>query len=249
MPEGAEAKTAIVTGAASGIGLATARRLAADGRRVALFDLDGDGATAAAKGIEDDGGQARGHRVDVSDRAAIESAVAEVVAELGAPTILVNNAGLAGNDKFTDITFTEWQRRMDVNLHGTFHMCQVVVPHMVEAGWGRIVNISSSSTHGGVARMTHYVTAKSGVNGLTKSLALEFAPKGITVNAIMPGFIDTPLSHQQIPDSAWDQAVAMVPVRRAGQPDDVANACAFFVDEATGYVTGEILGVSGGRTT
>ena len=97
--------------------------------------------------------------------------------------------------------------------------------------------------------MTHYVTAKSGVNGLSKSLALEFAPKGITVNVIMPGFIDTPLSHQQIPDEAWDQAVAMVPVRRAGQPEDVANACAFFVDEAAGYITGEVLGVSGGRTT
>jgi len=246
-----EPRTAVVTGGASGIGLAIATRLAADGRIVAVFDLNGDGAQAAAAAIEAGGGKARGYRVDVTDRDAIEAGVADVAATLGPPTILVNNAGLPGFKPFLDITVDEWSSRLDVNLTGTFHCCQVVLPHMIDAGWGRIVNISSSSTHSGVARMTHYVAAKSGVNGLSKSLALEFGPKGITVNVIPPGFIDTPmLRASEVGQPAiFERAVATTPVGRSGRPEDIAAACAFLVSDEASYITGQILGVNGGRNT
>ena len=246
-----EPRTAIITGAASGIGLAIARRLAADGRQVAIFDLNTEGAQAEAARITAMGGRAHGFHVDVTDRAAIEGAVAEVVTGLGPPTILVNNAGLPGFKPFLDITPDEWNARLDVNLSGTFHCCQVVIPHMLDAGWGRIVNISSSSTHSGVARMTHYVAAKSGVNGLSKSLALEFGSKGITVNVIPPGFIDTPmLRASEVGQPAlFERAVATTPVGRAGRPDDIAAACAFLVSDEASYITGQMLGVNGGRNT
>ena len=244
-------RTAIVTGAASGIGLAVAERLAADGRPVAIFDLNGDGALAVAARIKASGGQAAGYQVDVRDRAEIDAAVADVATRLGPPTILVNNAGLPGFKPFLEITPQEWQARLDVNLTGTFHCCQAVIPFMLEVGWGRIVNISSSSTHSGVARMAHYVAAKSGVNGLSKSLALEFAPMGITVNIVPPGFIDTPmLRSSEVGDPAiFDRAVAGTPVRRAGRPEDIAAACAFLVSEEASYITGPIVGVNGGRNT
>jgi 2-hydroxycyclohexanecarboxyl-CoA dehydrogenase len=244
-------RTAIVTGAASGMGHAIAERLAADGRQVAIFDLNGQGAEKTAAKIEADGGRAQGYGVDVTDRPAIEAAVADVVARLGPPTILVNNAGLTGFKPFLDITLEEWNARIEVNLTGTFHCCQVVIPHMLDAGWGRIVNISSSSTHSGTARMTHYVAAKSGVNGLSKSLALEFAPRGITVNVIPPGFIDTPMLRQAQAEGSVDfeRSVATTPVGRPGRPEDIAAACAFLVSEEASYVTGQILGVNGGRNT
>jgi 2-hydroxycyclohexanecarboxyl-CoA dehydrogenase len=246
-----ERRTAIVTGAASGIGLAAAERLATDGRIVAIFDLNKEGAEAGAARIEASGGRAAGYHVDVTDRAAIEAAVADVARNLGRPTILVNNAGLPGFKPFLEITPEEWGARLDVNLTGTFHCCQVVIPYMVEAGWGRIVNISSSSTHSGVARMAHYVAAKSGVNGLSKSLALEFAPKGITVNIIPPGFIDTPMlrSSEVGQPAVFERAVATTPVGRAGRPEDIAAACAFLVSEEASYITGQIVGVNGGRNT
>jgi len=140
-----------------------------------------------------------------------------------------------------------------VNLTGTFHCCQAVLPDMVEVGWGRIVNISSSSTQSGQPLMAHYVASKSGVVGLTKSLALEFGPKGITVNTIPPGFTDTPMirdaeAHGYLRNGV-DFHAARTPVRRAGQPEDIANACAFLVSEAAGYITGQVIGVNGGRNT
>lgn len=244
-------RTAIVTGAASGMGLAIAERFGADGRNVAIFDLNGQGAENAAGKIEADGGRAIGYRVDVTDRPGIEAAVADVVAKLGSPTILVNNAGLTGFKPFLEMTPEEWNARLDVNLTGTFHCCQVVIPYMLEAGWGRIVNISSSSTHSGVAGMAHYVAAKTGVNGLSKSLAREFAPKGITVNIIPPGFIDTPMLRAAQAEGSvnFEQSIATTPVGRAGRPEDIAAAAAFFVSEEASYITGQILGVNGGRNT
>jgi 2-hydroxycyclohexanecarboxyl-CoA dehydrogenase len=231
-------KTAVVTGGASGIGKAIAARLVADGHHVATIDLQASAADFA-------------FTADVTDRAQVDAALDKIRTQLGPVSILVNAAGLDGFSRFTDISFDDWQRVINVNLHGVFHCCQAVIPEMVDAGWGRIVNISSSSTHSGVPRMTHYVAAKSAVNGLTKSLALEYGPSGITVNAIPPGFIDTPMlrAAEERGDTNFERALAMTPVRRAGRPEDIAAACAFLVSEEAGYITGQILGVNGGRNT
>jgi 2-hydroxycyclohexanecarboxyl-CoA dehydrogenase len=244
-------RTAIVTGGGSGIGRAISERLAADGHAVAVFDRDGESAEATAAAIEGSGGSAIGVTVDVTDRAQIDRGVAETRERLGRPTILVNSAGLDGFDPFLKITAEKWNRILAVNLTGTFDCCQAAVPDMIEEGWGRIVNISSSSTHGGVARMTHYVASKSGVNGLSKSLALEFAPRGITVNVIPPGFIDTPMTRRAVDEGLVDfeRSLATTPVGRAGRAEDIAAACAFFASEEASYITGQILGVNGGRNT
>jgi 2-hydroxycyclohexanecarboxyl-CoA dehydrogenase len=246
-------RTAIVTGGGSGIGLAIAQRLAADGAAVALFDRDADAAKAAAAGIEATGGIALAVPVDVTDRPALVDGVAEVRERLGRPTILVNNAGLDGFDSFLKITPEVWQRILDVNLTGTFNCCQVVVPEMIEERWGRIVNISSSAAQTGQPLMTHYVAAKAGVMGFTKALALELGPKGITVNTIPPEFIDTPMLRAAEAagklGSGVDAIVAQTPVRRAGLPSDIAAMTAFLVSDEASYVTGQIMGVNGGRKT
>jgi NAD(P)-dependent dehydrogenase (short-subunit alcohol dehydrogenase family) len=244
--------TAIITGGASGIGLAIAERLAADDTRVAIFDLDGASAVTAAEKLNASGAAARGWAVDVTNRTRIDAAVAEVAESLGPPTILVNSAGLQGFEKFLSITAESWRNILAVNLTGTFDCCQAVVPHMIDAGWGRIVNISSSSAQTGNPLMTHYSAAKAGVVGFTKALAKELGPKGITVNTIPPGFIDTPM----LRDSAErgflgpgvQAAEATTPVRRVGRPEDVAAACAFLVRDEAGYITGQVFGVNGGRT-
>jgi 2-hydroxycyclohexanecarboxyl-CoA dehydrogenase len=189
---------------------------------------------------------------DVTDRSQVDAALSAVRAQLGPVTVLVNAAGLDGFKRFNNITFEDWQRVIDVNLNGVFHTIQAVLPDMVEAGWGRIVNISSSSTHSGAPYMSHYVAAKSAVNGLTKSLALEYGPKGITVNAVPPGFIDTPMLRAAESNGFLgdiDETIARTPVRRMGKPEDIAAACAFLVSEEAGYITGQILGVNGGRNT
>jgi 2-hydroxycyclohexanecarboxyl-CoA dehydrogenase len=243
--------TAIVTGGASGIGGAISRRLATDGAMVAIFDLNGDAAEAAAVEIEQAGGKAIGLTVDVTDRAAIDAGVEEVRARLGRPTILVNSAGLSVDGPFLDVTAEAWNRMLAINLTGTFDCCQAVLPDMVEGGWGRIVNISSSSVHSGSAGLSGYVAAKSGVVGLTKVLALEFGKHGITVNTIPPGYIDTPMLRQTVAKGFidLDQQTARTPVGRIGRPEDVAAACAFLVREEAGYITGQIFGVNGGRNT
>jgi 2-hydroxycyclohexanecarboxyl-CoA dehydrogenase len=232
-------KTAVVTGGASGIGKAVAERLRADGYHVATIDLNQSGEEFA-------------HTTDVTDRAQVDTALSAIRAQLGPVGILVNAAGLDGFKRFSDITFEQWQKVIDVNLHGVFHCCQAVLPDMVEAGWGRIVNISSSSTHSGTPFMAHYVAAKSAVNGLTKSLALEYGPAGVTVNAVPPGFIDTPMlrgaeARGRIADV--EATIAKTPVRRMGKPEDIAAACAFLISEEAGYITGQLLGVNGGRNT
>jgi NAD(P)-dependent dehydrogenase (short-subunit alcohol dehydrogenase family) len=190
--------------------------------------------------------------VDVTDRHQIDAGVAAVRGRLGRPTILVNNAGLQGFKSFLKITGEEWSRVLAVSLTGTFNCCQAVVPDMLEEGWGRIVNISSSSAQGGQPFMTHYVSAKAGVIGFTKALALELGPKGITVNTIPPAFIDTPMlrdSEQKGFLGDIENAIATTPVRRMGRPEDIAAACAFLVRDEAGYITGQVIGVNGGRNT
>ena len=251
-PSGAE-RTAIVTGGASGIGLAIAERLAADGLAVAVFDLNGEAADEAAAKIAAAGGTAVGLTVDVTDRPGLDAAVAEVRSALGPATVLVNNAGLDGFGPFLKIDLETWNRVIEVNLTGTFQCCQAVLPDMIAAGWGRIVNISSSSAHSGQPFMAHYVSSKAGVIGLTKSLALEFGPKGITVNTIPPGFIDTPMLRKSeskgLLGEGVDHHASLTPVRRVGRPEDIAAMCSFLVRDEAGYVTGQVLGVNGGRNT
>ncbi|GFG51195.1 short-chain dehydrogenase [Mycolicibacterium agri] len=233
-------KTAVVTGGGSGIGRAVANRLRADGYHVATLDV-----------VASD--EAYAHTANVTDRAAVDAAMAAVREQFGPITILVNAAGMERFKRFTDLTFDDFQRVIDVNLNGVFHCIQAVLPDMIDAGWGRIVNISSSSAHSGQPYMSAYVAAKSAVNGLTKSLALEYGPMGITVNAVPPGFIDTPMLRKseergRLGGTIADH-IARTPVRRVGKPEDIAAACAFLISEEAGYITGQILGVNGGRNT
>jgi 2-hydroxycyclohexanecarboxyl-CoA dehydrogenase len=233
-------KTAVVTGGSSGIGAAVAARLAADGYNVATLDLN-----PAPDGF--------GQIADVTDRGQIDAALDAVREAFGPVTILVNAAGAERYKRFHDITWERWQQTMNVNLHSVFHCTQAVLPDMMEAGWGRIVNISSSSAQSGQPFMTSYVAAKSAVNGLTKALALEYGPYGITVNAVPPGFIDTPMLRRQeskgLMGEGVDHHAALTPVRRIGRPEDVAAMCSFLVRDEASYVTGQVLGVNGGRNT
>ena len=233
-------KTAVVTGGGSGIGRAVANRLRSDGYHVATLDLVASDDKFA-------------HTADVTDRAAVDAALSAVREQLGAVTILVNAAGIERFKRFTDLTFSAWRQVIDVNLNGVFHCVQAVLPDMVEAGWGRIVNISSSSAQSGQPFMSAYVAAKSAVNGLTKSLALEYGPMGVTVNAVPPGFIDTPMLRKSeergLLGANVEEHIARTPVRRVGTPEDIAAACAFLISEEAGYITGQILGVNGGRNT
>lgn len=246
-------KVAIVTGGGSGIGRAISGRLAADGAAVAVLDRNVASADGTAAEITANGGTAIGVEADVTDRAGVEAAVARVVEGLGAPAVLVNNAGLEQFGPFLRIDLETWRRVHDVNLTGTFHCCQVVIPYMLESGWGRIVNISSSSAQGGQPYMAAYVSSKAAIIGLTKSLALEFGPKGITVNTIPPGFIDTPMLRASEAKGRLGGGVEeheqRTPVRRVGRPEDIAAATAFLVTEEASYVTGQVIGVNGGRNT
>jgi 2-hydroxycyclohexanecarboxyl-CoA dehydrogenase len=243
-------RTAVVTGGASGIGAGIVARLVRDGYQVAALDRQ---PVTADSGGADPGTECLSVIADVTDRAAVDAALAQVRDRYGPVTILVNGAGLDGHRKFRNITFEQWSRVLDVNLNGVFHLTQAVLPDMLEAGWGRIVNISSSSTHGGQPYMAHYVAAKSAVNGLTKSLALEYGPNGITVNAVPPGFVDTPMLRKSeergLLGSTIEEIAQRTPVRRPGVPADIAATVSFLVSEEASYITGQIIGVNGGRNT
>jgi 2-hydroxycyclohexanecarboxyl-CoA dehydrogenase len=238
---GVSERTAVVTGGASGIGAAIAHRLSTDGYRLAVLDTKPTqtGVSCVA---------------DVTDRAQIDAALAQIRKQLGQVTVLVNAAGAEGFTRFLDLAFADWQRIIDVNLNGVFHCVQAVLPDMLDAGWGRIINISSSSTHSGTPMKAHYVAAKSAVNGLTKVLALEYGPRGITVNAVPPGFIDTPMLRNAVSRGDFghftlDDIIAQTPVRRIGRPEDIAATCSFLVSDDASYITGQIIGVNGGRNT
>ncbi len=252
VPAWSEPRTAIVTGGGAGIGLAISTRLGAEGAAVAVWDRDGDTAAATAGAIEQAGGRAIAVPVDVSDRAQIDAGVARVRDELGAATILVNNAGISPFAKFLDITRDDFEQVMGVNLRGTFECCQAVVPDMIAAGWGRIVNIASSSAQTGSALQVHYAASKGGVIALTRSLAVALGPKGITVNTIPPSVIDTP-GLRAAEDGGYlgqagvERIEQALPVRRVGQPADIAAAVAFLVRDDASFVTGQVIGVNGGR--
>jgi 2-hydroxycyclohexanecarboxyl-CoA dehydrogenase len=243
-------RVAVVTGAASGMGLAIARHLAARGHRVGLLDLQGDAALRAAEDLRETGAAAIAVEADVTDRGAVGAALDEVRAQFGPIAIMVTSAGLDSFGSFTDITTEGWERVLAINLTGTFHCLQAAVPDMIEARWGRMVTISSSSAQSGAPRMAHYVASKSGVIGLTKALALELAPHGITVNTIPPGMIDTPMLRRA--EAGGDigkidkVAQRMIPVGRAGAPEDIAATCGFLCSDEASFITGQVIGVNGG---
>ncbi|MET0701152.1 MAG: SDR family NAD(P)-dependent oxidoreductase [Mycobacterium sp.] len=242
-------RVAVVTGGASGMGEATCHELGRRGHKVAVLDLDGDAAQRVAEELRAEGVTALAVAADVTDRPAVEEAFAKVRSELGAVGILVTSAGLFAFSPFTEITPESWQRIVDVNLTGTFHCCQVAIPDMVAAGWGRIVMISSSSAQRGSPFASHYAASKGAVLTLTKSLAREYASTGITVNNIPPSGIETPMQHQgqaagYLPSN--EQIAGNIPVGHLGTGADIAAAVGFLSSEEAGFITGQILGVNGG---
>ncbi|WP_419707598.1 3-oxoacyl-ACP reductase FabG [Promicromonospora sp. NFX87] len=244
-------RTAIVTGAARGIGAATARRLAKDGYAVAVLDLLEEQAKATAEAIVADGGRALAVGVDVADEQSVADAVARVTAELGAPTVLVNNAGILRDNLLFKMSVGDWDSVLGVHLRGAFLMTRAVQAHMVEAKFGRIVNLSSTSALGNRGQ-ANYSAAKAGMQGFTKTLAIELGKFGVTANAVAPGVIETDMIRETaerigMPLADYLGVAAKdVPVGRVGQPEDIANAVSFFCAEQSGFVSGQVLYVAGG---
>jgi 2-hydroxycyclohexanecarboxyl-CoA dehydrogenase len=240
-------KNVIVTGAASGIGLAAAQRFARDGAKVAVWDINEEGAKRAAAEL---GEKAIAARVDVSNRAHVDAAVQQFHAAFGQVQILVNNAGITDFCSFMEMTEERWERVMTINLKSMLVCTQAVLPDMLAAKWGRIINISSSSAQTGSARMTAYAASKGGVIAFTKSLAQELAPSGITVNNVPPGFVDTPMLRNEGIAGVGvsvEAIAARSPMGRPGRPENIAAACAFLASDDADYITGHTLSVNGGR--
>jgi 3-oxoacyl-[acyl-carrier protein] reductase len=244
-------RTVIVTGAARGIGASVARRLSREGHAVAIIDLDENTCQAVVDEIVADGGTAQGFAADVSDEASVEAAVDAIALAMGPPLVLVNNAGILRDNLLFKMTVDDWDAVMSVHLRGAFLMSRAAQRHMIEAGWGRIVNLSSTSALGNRGQ-ANYAAAKAGMQGFTKTLAIELGRYGVTVNAIAPGFIESEMTigtAARIGISFEDLKSAMVkeiPVGRAGTPDDVSAAVAFFVREDASFVSGQVLYVAGG---
>lgn len=244
-------RVAVVTGAARGIGAATAVRLAAEGRAVAVIDLDEGACKDTVEKITTAGGRALAVGCDVSDEAQVEAAVARIAEELGAPTILVNNAGVLRDNLLFRMSVSDWDTVMNVHLRGAFLMSKACQKHMVDAGFGRIVNLSSSSALGNRGQV-NYSAAKAGLQGFTKTLAKELGKFGVTANSVAPGFIATEMTKATADrvgmgfEDFKAAAATQIPVARVGEPEDIANAIAFFTGEAAGFVSGQVLYVAGG---
>ncbi|MGN6131601.1 MAG: 3-oxoacyl-ACP reductase FabG [Nocardioidaceae bacterium] len=246
-----EQRVAIVTGAGRGIGAAIAARLVEDGMAVACLDIDKDSAAATADRISRDGGRAAAFAADVSDEDAVEAVVDEVATTLGAPTVLVNNAGVLRDNLLFKMAASDWDTVMSVHLRGTFLMTRAVQRHMTAASYGRIVNLSSTSALGNRGQ-ANYAAAKAGLQGFTKTVAFELGKFGVTCNAVAPGFIVTEMTRataervgQSFEEFSADR-VRNIPVNRPGQPEDVADAVAFFCSPRAGFVSGQVLYVAGG---
>jgi 2-hydroxycyclohexanecarboxyl-CoA dehydrogenase len=242
-------RVAVVTGGASGMGEAISRHLAQSGHAVAVFDLDEPKAARVADALTADGARAVAYAVDVADRATVDAAVAKVRSELGPIGVVVTSAGRSAFESFDTITVESWQSIFDVNVLGTFHCVQASIADMVDARWGRIVTISSSSGQQGAHRAAHYASSKGAVITLTKALAKEYGRRGITANNIAPSLIETPM--QQAAQTAGDiptteAMAARSLLRRLGTVDEVAATCAFLCSEGAGYITGQVIGVNGG---
>jgi 3-oxoacyl-[acyl-carrier protein] reductase len=250
MSEGT-ARVAIVTGAARGIGAATARRLAADGFAVAVIDLKEDEAGGTVEAIESAGGRALAVGADVSDAEQVRAAVDRIAAELGPPVVLVNNAGVIRDNMLFKMTDDDWDTVMNVHLRGAFLMTRAAQKYMTEAGWGRIVNLSSTSALGNRGQ-ANYSTAKAGLQGFTKTLAIELGKFGVTANAVAPGFIQTEMTKATAERMgvAFDDFIAFaakeIPVQRVGQPEDIAHLVSFLVSEGAGFVSGQVVYAAGG---
>ena len=244
-------RVAIVTGAARGIGAATAQRLARDGHAVAVLDLDEAACAATVEAITGAGGRALAVGVDVSRADQVEAAVKHVADELGAPTILVNNAGIIRDNLIFKMTEDDWDAVMAVHLRGAFLMTRAVQAHMTQEKWGRIVNLSSSSAQGNRGQ-ANYSAAKAGLQGFSKTLAIELGRFGVTANAVAPGFIQTEMTKstaERMGVSFEDfiaHSASQIPVQRVGQPEDIAATISFLCSEDAGFVSGQVIYVAGG---
>lgn len=247
IPAPLNGKVAVVTGAGSGMGRSIAERFARDGAKVAVWDINGDGAAETAKAINDAGDIAIAITVDCADEAAIKAAADQTRAAFGVITILVNNAGIGPHVKYFDQDLAMWDQMLRINLTGP-HLCiREMLPAMLEAGWGRVINITSSSTQSGSPSQAHYVAAKGGLLGLTKALANEFGKSGVTFNMVPPGSIDTPMLRRATGVLDMETFGKTIPVGRLGRGEDMAAACAYLASPDAGYITGQTISVNGGR--
>ena len=246
-------RTAIVTGAARGIGAAVAKRLAADGLQVAVVDLDAASCGTTVEAINAAGGRAIAVGANVADEDAANRAVADVAEQLGAPTVLVNNAGVIRDNLLFKMTVEDWDTVMNVHLRGSFLMTRAAQVHMSSEKFGRIVNLSSTSALGNRGQV-NYSAAKAGIQGFTKTVALELGRFGVTANAIAPGFIETEMTaataeRMRIPFEDFKAGAAQqIPVGRVGQPEDIAHTVSFLVSEGAGFISGQVIYVAGGPT-